>query len=334
MSNIPKLTSNELTPLIDLRNNFPVEFYRNVTHYYISEMQRYIKEKRVWRNSIMGETRGGKSEVGSAICFLYMRFWNSLFNDGFFDNLDLFESKRFKKQPLKFDDIREGSLWYVCDNQQIYKQRLKDDYKDSLLKWGEIWQIDEEKKSEGGVGSVSDIIETNNLNNIIAKFCQSEIWIQPERFETHNCPFGLKVVKKDEVKRVNWCLLFKMESEPNGSTIYRFLGWVKIPLHENSKFRKLYNNLKDAWIEKEISGRVDQRMILRSDCAELLVKKYRKFFELKDNNRPKYSRAEQLALLNQLMIKNIVVTNFNELEKEYIIVEARMIIETELGIER
>ena len=325
---IVKLSRNELVPLLDLRNSFPIEFYSNKTSYFRSEMVRYIKEKRVWRISIMGETRGGKSEVGSALAFDYVIAWNFFFEKGHFDKLDLFLDERFKKQKLTFE------VGFVCDNQQVYKDKIKKAHSNHTLRWGQIWQIDEEKRSEGGVGSISDIIETNNLNNIIAKFCQSEIWINPERFETHNCPFGLKVTKKDEKKRVNWCLLFKLESEPSGATLYKFLGWVCIPLHQNERFRKEYNKLKDIWIAKELSGRSDQRLLLRSQCAEMLVTKHSKFFQLKENGRFKYSQGEQLTLLNRLMMKNEIGTNFNEEEKYYIIQEARMIVEEKEGIER
>ena len=328
MAELPKLSTNELVPLLELRAKAPMEFFSNKTTYLKSEIVRYIKEKRVFRTSIMGETRGGKSEIGSTLCFWYTNVWNIFFNNGFFDNLDLFLDKTFKKEKLKFN------VDFVCDNQQVYKDRLKKAHKNNILHWGQIWQIDEEKRSEGGVGSISDIIETQNLNNIIAKYNQSEIWIQPEKFETHNCPFGLKVVKKDEVKRVNWCLLFKLEQEPNGVTIYRFLGWVKIPLHTNEEFRIEYNKLKDNWIAKELKGRVDERMLARSKCAEMLVKKYNRFFTFTDKGKQKYSQAEQLTLLNRLMMGNKISTNFNEQEKYYIIQEARIIAEEMEGVER
>jgi len=240
MAELPQLKRNELVPLLDLRRSNPVEFCSNKTVYFRQEMLRYIRQKRVWRISIMGETRGGKSEVGSTCCFWYVNVWNYNYRKGFFDDVDLFKEGEFEPQELTF------TTEFVCDNQQVYKKELKKKFKNKKLAWGQIWQIDEEKKSEGGVGSISDIIETNNLNNIIAKFNQSEIWIQPEKFETHNCPFGLKVVKKDEVNRVNWCLLFKLESEPNGATVYKFLGWVKIPMHTEETFRIEYNILKNT----------------------------------------------------------------------------------------
>jgi len=326
---IPHLTHNEMMPLLSLRMSYPIEFNTNQTAFFQSEMVRYIKQKRVWRVSIMGEVRGGKSEVGSTCCFWYVKVWNHFYNLGFFKKIDLFKEGRFKPHKLTFE------MNFLCDNQQIYKERLKKEHKKKTLRWGQIWQIDEAKKSEGGVGSISDIIETTNLNNIIAKFNQSEIWIQPERFETHNCPYGLKVVKKDEKNRVNWCLLFKIEAEPNGAIVYKFLGWVCVPMHSDEKFRDEYNEEKNEWIAKELSGRADERMKKRSKCAEMLVKKYPKFFSFKDNNKGfKYSQGEQLQLLNRLIIKNKINTNFNEMEKYYIIIDARMIAEVDAGVER
>ena len=329
MGEIPHLTRNELVPLLSLRNTYPVEFNSNKTAYFISEHIRYVKERRVWRVSLMGETRGGKSEVGSTICFNHKKIFNKCLLLGIFDDLDLFKSRRFKRQKLTF------TVDYVCDNQQIYKEKLKRAEKENKLKWGQIWQIDEKKDSEGGVGSISDLIESRNLSNIIAKFNQCEIWTKPDKFETNNCPFGLKVIKKDMVNRVNWCLLFKIESEPRGGVSFEFLGWVKMPLHTNERFRKAYNKLKDEWIAKELSGRSDERLHLRSVCANMLVDKYSKYFKPKDNLKGfKYSQAEQLTVLTTLIEKSKIGTNFNEQEKYYIIQQARLIAEDIYKMER
>jgi len=106
-------------------------------------------------------------------------------------------------------------------------------------------------------------------------------------------------------------------------------------MHSDEKFRDEYNEEKNEWIAKELSGRADERMKKRSKCAEMLVKKYPKFFSFKDNNKGfKYSQGEQLQLLNRLIIKNKINTNFNEMEKYYIIIDARMIAEVDAGVER
>jgi len=326
---IPKLDSNELLPLMDIRNSYPREFYTDQTKYLIQEMFRHAKQKMVFRISIMGITRGGKSEVGSTLGFWWVKIFNQCLLAGTYDDIDLFKEGTFTKQPITF------STEFVCDNQQVYKAKMKQYHNDKTLKWGQIWQIDEEKKSTGGVGSMSELLEMTNLNNIIAKFNQCEIWIQPGELESRNVTFGIHIIKKDEVNRVNWGLLYKPFSEPNGATIFKFMGWVKIPMHEHEDFRKEYNLLKNTWIAKELTGRADERSILRSECAEYLVDNHYELFEKTETEkRFKNSKQRMKIVLNNVIMKGEVTTNFNELEKDYIIEEACWIVDQILKNEK
>jgi len=324
---LPNLTPNERVVLWDLMRNYPTEFYKNKTNFFINEMWRYIREKRVWRISIMGETRGGKSECGSTIAFWYVKLFNLLFKKGHFKDLDV-SSQGVLLRELTFE------IQYVYDNQQVYKTNLKRRTAEGTLVYGQIHQIDEEKSSIGGIGSYSDQTETENLNNITAKFNQSEIWIQPLQLGIKNCPYGLKVFKKDELNRVNWCLLHKMEQEPNGATMIKFLGWVKIPLHTNEDFRQKYNLLKNEWIKKEISGRADERLQKRIESAKMLLKEYPQYFTFNDKGRCKYTRDEQISLLDMLSANSQIDTNYNYTEKFDIVTKARLFAERMKEISR
>lgn len=322
MSELPHLTRSDNVSLMDLRRYYPVEFYSNKTKYFLREIVRYVKEKRVFRISVMGQTRSGKSEVGSTISFYYTTIFNKFFDKGHFNDLDLLEDENIKSGKLDFN------TFFVCDNQQVYKKRLKEHHQKGKLKYGQIWLIDENKDSTGGVGSMSEIIEMTNLNNIMAKFNQSEVYCQPLKFETRNCPYGLKVFKKDIPNRVNWCLLFSIDNDPSGAVVFKFLGWVKIPLHNNEDFRKKYNLLKNEWIAKELEGRADERMIDRSNTAKMLFKNYPKYFEKTESGkRFKYSKSKLMILVNKLIIDKKIHTPFNELEKAYIVEEALLIAE-------
>lgn len=321
MANLPILTREEMLPLTSIRNENFIEFHRNVTSYFLKDMNSYIKGKKVFRCSIMGETRGGKSEIGSTLAFWYCKIFNHYLDLGVFDDIDVFSEGRFEKQKLNF------STRQVCENQMVYMQNLREEYKKKILPYGQIWQIDEDKGSTGGAGSMSEMIEMTNMNNIIAKFCQSEIWIQPLKFESRNTVFGLKIIKKDEINRVNWCLLYKPIREPSGAVIYKFMGWVKIPLHENEKFRKEYNSMKNDWIGSEIEGKANPRLIQRSKTAEMLVKEHPKIFEKNEKTgRFLISKSKMIVYLKRLIMKG-EVHPFNELEQDYIIDEAQMIMD-------
>lgn len=324
---LPNLNESEKASVHSFLRGYPLEFNKNMTNFFISEIVRYIMEKRVFRISIMGETRSGKSEIGSTICFWYVKIFNNLYSQGHFKDLDV-SSEGVKVKPIEFN------LNYVYDNQQVYKTRLKERNAKKELVFGQIHQIDEEKDSVGGMGSWSDIIESNNLNNIIAKFNQSEIYTKPNELQMRNCPYGIKTVKKDEKNRCNWCLLFKIESMVNGVSNFNFMGWVKIPLHHNEDFRKKYNLLKNEWIEKEISGRVDERLMERSRTAMMLLKEYPSYFEFNEKDRMKYSKDEQIKLLERLMMMGKIKTVFNQVERFDIVLEARLMAEEQKGIER
>ena len=192
--------------------------------------------------------------------------------------------------------------------------------KENTLSFGQIWQIDEDRKKIGGVGSFSEKIEMDNLNNIIAKFMQSEIWITPDKMITQNCPYGLYAFKKDIPNRVNWCLLYKIEMLASGGTKFEFMGWVCVPLHNNNEFRKLYNEKKDSWIEDELVGSGDGRMSLRHQISDDISKSY--VFQLTDKGNFKFSRDEQISYLETLIVEK-KIQNFNEIEKIRIVDLAR-----------
>jgi len=322
MNDLPKLTKKDYMVLENIRMQNMRAFNSNVTSFYLQEMYNYIKGKRVWRTSIMGETRSGKSEVGSTIGITYTKYFNKLLLQGHFDDLDLFVKDKFSKNELNF------KVYNVCANQSVYIQRLRESLKTKKLSFGQIWQIDERKDKIGGLGSFSEQLELKNINNIIAKFMQSEIWISPDQLENRNAPYGLYCYQKDEVNRVNWCLLYKIDRTVSLGINYTFMGWVKIPLHKNVKFRSDYNDAKDEWINREIEGSSDERMSLRKKTSVLLSKD--EFFSkghFSDNGNFVFSlsKSQQISILEDYILDG-KSQKWNELEMFRIIDEARMIV--------
>lgn len=310
----PNLKREDLMTLSELMKDNPALFYTNNTNFFIKHMQNYIASGRVFRVSIMGETRQGKSEVGSTIAFNYISYFNICLKQGLFDSSSLKRLKSINMVELGFD------VENIFSSKFDYNIKLKELVKNDSLKFGQIWQIDEDKLKIGGVGSFSEKIEIDNLNNIIAKFMQSEIWITPDRMITQNCPYGLYAYKKDIKNRKNWCLLYKIETKASGSNNFKFMGWVCVPLHNNEEFRQRYNEKKDSWIEDEIIGSVDSRMRERHRIAELI--KNKEVFSLTDKGNFKFSRDEQISFLEQMIISQ-EIQNFNEVEKIRIIDTAR-----------
>ena len=314
---LPKLNQSDYVILKELRLGFPQNFFMNRTKFFIQEMYKYIDDHRVWRVSIMGETRIGKSEVASTVCFLYAMKYNKNLSSGLYANLDV--QKYMPIIPVEF------AIKHVMANQSEYIYNLREVQKKKEMVFGQIWQIDEDKEKIGGMGSFSEMLELQNLNNICAKFMQSEVWITPAKLLTRNCPYGLYVYKKDIEHLCAWCLLYKIDMGTGGGATFTFLGWVKIPLHNNEEFRQLYNEKKNEWIEKEIRGGGDPRILERKKAAVILSED--KYFNAQTASGKSFvlTKGQQHSIAQDYVIQQ-KIHRFNEAELFMIIEEARLIV--------
>ncbi len=317
MSKLPKLTNNEMILVTELRSQNPSAFMSNQTNFLISEMERYIIDKRIWRLSIMGETRSGKSEIGTSFSLLYQQLFNKYFDKGHFKDMDMSNTKLLNKRI-------DFGVDHIVGSQEDYILNLRKIYTECKLTFGQIFQIDENRDAIGGLGSFSTEIDLRNINNIVAKYMISEIWITPTKFVDRNTPYGLYVFKKDLKNKVNWCLLYKIKLSEHSLHDYIFLGWVCIPLHKNEKLRKEYNEKKNEWIDDEMSGKSSKRVQLRKE-ASLLLSTDKLFVKLTDSGKQfKLSKSQQISILENYIIDG-KLQDFNEAEKYRIVDEARMI---------
>lgn len=313
---IPSFDNKDRIILAKLFQQSPKEMRSEVTGFFIKEMFHYIDLNMVWRNSIMGETRGGKSEVGTTEGLLYEKRFNENLKDGVYDHLDIWDV--FKKQPIKFD------VKNILGSQSDYIYTVRKLAQERKLVFGQIWQIDEQRDSIGGLGSFSEELDLNNLNNIVAKFMQSEIWITPQKFESRNTPYGLYVYKKDVENRVNWCLLYKITMTARYTKEYNVMGWVRMPLHDDEKLRKLYNDKKNEWIQQELLGSGNKRIMERKEIAVKLSNDTL-FSQLTPTGKSfMLSKEQQVSLLEEWIV-NGKTQNWNELEKYRIVMDARML---------
>ena len=323
-SKLPHLSTNEMNILWDLRTNNPRQFYTNVTSFFVQEMKKYVYHNQVFRVSIMGETRSGKSEAGQTIGFKYRDVFNDALKNGYINSRG--QVVDFKEQiesrlngAIKVELIDFNSEKIMASGSD-YLYKIRDLTRDDNLRFGQIWQIDENRE-KSGLGSYTEKQESDNMNNIIAKFCQCEIWIQPRRFTDSNTPYGIRMFKKDMVNRCNWGLLYKIEMNPEGIN-YNFLGWLKLNLHSEDKHRMEYEVKKNAWIKAEMEGVVDDRLKLRHEVAKLLSADS-DFTQLnKKGTNFLRSKTQQVAILERWIMER-KCQNFNELEKSTIIDIAR-----------
>jgi len=316
----PTFTIQEMNVLGKIRARYPRLFFANVTKFFQREIYNYIRDARVFRCSIMGEVRTGKSESAQSIAKWYIQIFNKFLKMGLFEKIDIFEQGFLNKEPLTL------SSKYIYGNQSEYIYSLREQQKEGKLPFGQIHIIDETREGVGGLGSFSEELELKNLNNIVAKFMQSEIWLSPNKLALKNCPYGVRLVKKDLKERVNWGMLYKLDTEANSITSYDFLGWVKIPLHNDEELRKEYNQKKNKWIEHEYQGNVDPRAIERNKLAEKLSKD-NLFSTMKGKKGTTFilSKDQQVSMLERWIIEK-KTQRWNEQEIYRIVESARLII--------
>lgn len=306
--------------------NFPQAFKRNVTDFFWTELWRYIHEQRVSRTAIMGETRSGKSEGAQTIAVNYKIIYNRLYSLGHFDNVDL--STNDKEQIIKLEPIT-----FTIDNinadQTEYLFNIRKMMRENNFVFGHINIIDEDKQAGGGMGSFSEHSDLANLNNIVAKFMVSEVWIKPNQFLNRNTPYGLTFFIKDINNRVNWALLYKMEMRSVGVKPETLIGWVNIGLHNDDDLRKSYSFKKNEWIIDEYKGRPSARVRSRHEAMSLLADD--SLFNETTVNKNGSLRFVKTLEQQKVIFENKVVSgelqNFNESEIERIIQGARLLVE-------
>jgi len=307
----------ELSELASDIANFPRQFRTDYTSTFLEEMEYYVRGGRVWRINIMGETRLGKSESAQTIAFIYKQMFNKAVNKKLFFDKSL--NKKLKSASIKLQKIG-FTVKNIHGNQADYLYDMRERSKSGELIFGQINLIDEARELEGGLGSMTEYAELKNINNIIAKFCPSELWLSPKKWISQNAPYGLIAYKKDEVRRENWLKCYKMTSTPYGD-IPTFVGWVCLPLHPYEKHRDNYEDKKNEWILAEIHGNTNPRLRLRFTVASLLAKN-KLFKRLDEKGRFVSNIRMQKSILDKMIIKG-EVQDFNEEEKRDIISLAR-----------
>jgi hypothetical protein len=317
---IPHLTKEEINILWDIRSNFPRQFFTNATSFFIKEMRKYVYHNQVWRIAIMGETRSGKSEGAQTIAFKYTEIFNDCLKNGYVNEKGTNVDFKAQIQSRLSKAVNLSKLEFSCENilasQSDYLYKLRNQTRENLIKFGQIWQIDENRE-QSGLGSYTEKQERDNLNNIIAKFCQCEIWLQPRRFTEANTPYGIKMIKKDFINRCNWGLLYKIEMTPMGVE-FNFLGWVKLPLHTHDKHRDEYEAKKNQWIKAEMEGAVDDRMRLRHEVAKDLSNDFDFCVLNKKKSNFLRTKSQQVAIIERWIMSK-KCQNFNSIEKDVIV---------------
>ena len=147
-----------------------------------------IEAKEQIKINIKGETRSGKSLIGLKINFL--------------------TTKEYEHKEFEIEKI-------VCANQKELRVKL------NTCEFGDSYLIDENAFANVGMGSITELQQLKDINNIIAKQNIHMVYITPQTFLLTGATMGLSYFGKDTK---NWVSRFLLYSLKGGTPV--LLGYV------------------------------------------------------------------------------------------------------------
>jgi len=166
-----------------------IKLNRDLTKDFTNWIDNKIKAKEQVKVNIKGSTRAGKSLIALKIMYLTTKFY-----------------------PDKVFDVTK----IVCANQKELRVRL------NTAVFGDSFLIDENAFANVGMGSMTEIQQLKDINNIIAKQNIHMVYVTPQTFLNTGAEVGLAYFGKDTK---NWASRFLLYSLKGGNP--SLLGFVK-----------------------------------------------------------------------------------------------------------
>lgn len=171
----------------EMSENMKQRLHRDLTHTFNNWIQGKHRRKEQVKINIKGQPRSGKSLIGLTIT-----------------------RKNCTLQEKEFNVDKS-----VCANQKVLKQKLFG------CEFGDSFLIDENAFANVGAGSMTEMLQLKDINNIIAKNNNSLVYITPMVFLNTGAPYGLEFYGKD-IK--NWLSRFLLYDTSQNTPI--LLGYV------------------------------------------------------------------------------------------------------------
>jgi len=189
-----------------------IKLSRDLTQTFSDWRLNKLRKKEKVVINIKGTVRSGKSLIGLEHNFHISNFYNRDYDTTFM----------------------------VCANQKEYRQKLAD------IEFGQNFLIDEKAFSNSGMGSMTEINQLKNVENITAKANIHTTYITPRNFLDTGAEVGLSYWGKDSNNWISRFLLYHLKgSSPqlmgyvifdigklffkNGCNIYKFTGGCSNP---------------------------------------------------------------------------------------------------------
>jgi len=158
-----------------------IKLNRNLTTTFNQWIDNKIRQKEQIKINIKGQTRSGKSLIGLKIIYL--------------------TTKQYKEKKFSSDNS-------VCANQKELRQKL------NTAKFGDSFLIDENAFANVGTGSMTELQQLKDINNIVAKQNIHMVYITPQTFLMTGATMGLSYFGKDVENWVSRFLLYSLKNSP------------------------------------------------------------------------------------------------------------------------
>ncbi len=277
---------------IDTLQNRLLEFYlradRRFRHAFnlnfTNDFIQFLKDKARLREpthlAIMGNTRSGKSYIGTTIAIMQMAFYGK-----------------------KFD------VDYICSNSYEFLEKLQSTPSEKLR--NSVFICDEEK-NPFGVGSLAKKVKLQDVQNIIAINNISTINITPTRWSGgDNLNYGLRTFGRCFNTKTCRLMLYNLMEKGKGGelplgNVYLPIFTAILPKAEADTLEQAYLKKKMKWVEAEQRGEGDVLADLKRKTAKAFSKD-KNFLGLK-------SKRERITYITQVLGSEWTKSEIDEIE--------------------
>jgi len=219
-----------LMDLMDMSEEIKIKLHRDLTSTFNNWLTGSHRRKDQIKINIKGRPRSGKSLIGMKIIFV----------------IDKLNGRTF--------DVEQ----FVCANQKVLKKKLqKTEFSFSYL-------VDENAFANVGAGSMTEMLQLKDINNIIAKNNNNLVYITPNVFLNTGAPYSLEYFGKD---LNNWVSRFLIYDTSKGMPL--LLGYVVFDIGsmfiENGclVFKELGGCTNP---KRKIESQINKELIENSEC--------------------------------------------------------------------
>jgi hypothetical protein len=223
---------------------FKRAFYTDFTSMFLQFLKDKARLEEPVHISIMGNTRSGKSSIGMTLTGYLMALYG-----------------------------KKLTISQICANVFEFLETLQNTPLEETK--NTCYQVDEEKQSIYGVGSVAKKMKVSDVQNIIAINNISTIMLNPTGWANKESNYGLRIFGRCFKTRTCRAMLYNLMEKGSGGELP--LGMIYLPIFTEvlpygKELEADYLKKKQIWVNREQQGSGDVLFDLKRKTAEKFCK--------------------------------------------------------------